>query len=112
MYYRKISLPRNPFHCSNSIADSIESFKHESFFKPHDKGQYYSVLPISRLSNELIDIFKKINLTPKIIFLFSDSSMPYYADTKRRRIHSDIEYNEIRESWDNINFGVNWEIEK
>lgn len=98
-YYQKINLPENIIKEVTASEQDIILFRDRmyGFFDP------YKIL-----SDEVLDLFSKHNLKPKIIVGFG--KRPGQVFTKNNRIiHSDVENEGLGEGWKNIVCGINFE---
>ena len=98
-HYQKINLPVN-------IIKDVEAFDRDLILF---RAQMYGFFdPYNTLSNEVLELFSKNNLKPKLIVGFGNNpGEPFTKDN--RRIHADIENEGLGEGWKNIICGINFE---
>lgn len=95
-YFLKLNLPDNPL--KNVFAPEIQAPI------PHI---YRPLSPEDFLTDELLDKFNKIGLSPKYIMLFGSNKKT--ADLDSRMIHTDL-HTDNNQNWKKSIFGINWEI--
>lgn len=97
-YFKKLNLPNNPLKDSKEIIQRTITLG------------YNLVLPNEVLTSEVLDIFKKLGLRPKMVVLFGRGDST--SSPKNRMIHADVAYdNQVTNNWRKLVAGVNWEIE-
>ena len=96
-YYLKLNLPKNPLRYTPELESQRKIV-----------GGYNLVEPEEILSDEILDIFKQMNLTPKFVTLFGRNDVS--SSLKDRLIHTDLAMNPDG-SWRKCLFGINWELE-
>lgn len=96
-YFKKLNLPANPLKNSKEISQR------------NIIAGYNIVLP-DVLTDEVLDIFSRIGLRPKMVVLFGKNTKEVNPD--ERLIHTDIALDKtVERQWRKLVAGVNWEIE-
>ena len=97
-YFKKLNLPANPLKNSKEISQRTIN------------GGYNLALPGDVLTTEILDIFKGLELRPKMVVLFGRGDNT--SSPKDRMIHSDVALDKtVPGQWRRLVAGINWEIE-
>lgn len=93
--YRILNLPKDPLVDSNYILE-----------KAYNRNDY-AIEDVSIFRPEILKQFLDMGLEPDFVAIFI---CPRPAGIGNRMIHSDIAYNSETDNWDDISFGINWDI--
>ena len=96
-YYLKLDLPKNPLR-----------YTAEQESQRQITGGYNLVRPEEILSDELMDCFSAMKVTPRFVTLFGRNDQT--SALEDRLIHTDLSMNPDG-SWRKCLFGINWELE-
>lgn len=95
--YRILNLPSNPLNEQNFWLEESQ---------PHFDKYFYIKKP-SILKSSILKEFVNIGLDPYFVVIFNWEDTGPFED---KVIHSDINYNELTKTWENVSFGVNWDV--
>ena len=96
--FRVLNLPNDPLKDKASLIAKYES-----------KSRFYHIEEPTILKDEIIDLFKIVNLDIDSVVVFTTYASKAGKDSGRI-IHSDLKWNQSTDSWENITCGVNWEL--
>ncbi len=97
LYYRILDLPKDPLKDKSFI---LEKYSNDI------KG--YNVEDTSIIKDEVLESFLKIGLQPDFVVIFTPKTD---GEEEKRLLHTDITYIEDSKTWEDITFGVNWDVE-
>lgn len=98
--YRFLDLTANPLSDHDSFLNTlIESRNFAS--------SAYNIYEVSIFKTEILEKFRDLGFEPYFVAVF-DWILP--GVLHHRVIHADLRFNKENKSWDNVNFGVNWDI--
>jgi hypothetical protein len=96
--FRVLTVPNDPLKDANLL---IEKYKLQS--------RSYAFENPTILKDEVIDIFKSLNLDIDSVVVFTTYATALGSD-KSRIIHSDVRWDSTSNCWQSISCGVNWEL--
>jgi hypothetical protein len=97
-HFRILNLPTDPLKDKNSLIEK---------YKISDPG--YDIEDPAILTDEVLEIFKKLNLNAESVVVFKTYNYVDGSDNNRI-IHSDICWDSESSNWLPIVFGINWEL--
>jgi hypothetical protein len=96
--FRILNLPDDPLKDKVSLIRKYES-----------EGRLYHIEKPSILKDEIINLFRTVNLDIGSVIVFTTYDSKLGSDSNRV-IHADLTWNESTNSWENITCGINWEL--
>jgi hypothetical protein len=96
--FRILSLPNDPLKDKASL---IAKYKLQA--------RLYQIEDPSILKDEVINLFKAVNLNIESVVVFTTYAAGIGSDNGRI-IHTDIKWSNTTNSWEKITVGVNWEV--
>ncbi len=96
--FRILNLPNDPLKDKASL---IAKYELES--------RLYHIEKPSILKDDIIDLFRSADLDIDSVVVFTTYASKLGTDGGRI-IHSDLKWNQLTNSWENITCGINWEL--
>lgn len=94
-YFMKLNLPKNPLIDADEVTATLV------------QGGYNLVYPKAVLTEEILDIFSDLKLTPSFVTLFGRGDKT--STLNDRFLHTDLQLQQNL-TWKKMLFGINWEI--